>query len=67
MDVPVTPIPVVNGVQLSVDLWGPADESTLMDEPLQWQGSLTAFWKRTQLSLLWGVGLAATSSERVDP
>ena len=41
-------------MSVGVDLWGPADEPTLMDEtPPQWQApvqSLTAFWNRTLLS-----------------
>ena len=60
-------------MSVGVDLWGPADEPTLMDEtPPQWQApvqSLTASFleKDSVESALWRVGLAGTSTDRVDP
>ena len=47
-------------VNVGVDLWGLADEYTVMDETL---GRAPVLLR----SALWRVGLAGTSTERVDP
>ena len=58
---------VVNMSCLYVDLWGPADEPTLMDKNSPLAGLLSSPLQLSVASALWRVGQAGTSTESGDP